>query len=348
MDFIRKNIRRINYYLALAKANSYYAKEALTPSSLVNKHVYFELDQIDYHRYFYVLVIFYRRAEYTVFIKASKKSIARIIRDKYAQKLLLDNQVIFVKSVQSDDFSKINFVQLTPSYFENTTTLKYHIPMCQHPTMYDQGIDNLQFEPKRYNSLGFAGDFRVHLYGKSELKESFEHLNRIEMFAELEQTNRVVHLSSNHNQNFKEHLVYIIDNASVHLEPKDYRMFISQFDFFLALPGIHMPLSHNIIETMSLGTIPFVHKSYAKHMHPPLEHMKTAFIYDDFRSLNASISSLFQIEDSMIEAMRKEVLAYYNKYLTPSAVIQNIEKHKGSEIALNAEWNSINLDSETT
>ena len=347
MEFLNKNIRRLKFYRALAKANSYYTLDSGISFIPDTKHVCFELKEVDYHRYLYALVLFYQRAGYTVVIKASITSIARIMLDKYAQKLLDNSNVFFVNAFSEQLVSSLSIIQLNAAYFENDSS-DFHIPMCQHPSMYDLQIDELQFDTQRVNSLGFAGDFRARLYGSTNL-ERFEHINRIAMLEALKkQTDRLIHLESNQSIPLEDHGIYIADNARVRFEPKAYREFISRFNFFLALPGIHMPISHNIIEAMSLGTIPFVHQSYAKHMYPPLEHMKTAFIFDDFNFMNNSIDALFSVNQTMVENMRTEVQKYYQKYLTPSAVIRNIEANNGSEIKLLAEWNSVNLNSKTS
>ena len=342
MDFIQKNIRRLKFFLALARANSYYTKNV---ENLVGKNVplvSFELDSVDYHRYFYVLVTFYLRAGHTVIIQANKKSIARIQRDKYARKLLIQSDVHWVQAFPKQLNPDLHPIHLNPAYFAPTHATEFHVPMCQHPTMYDENIDDLQFETERVNSLAFAGDFRSSLYHKPTLLQHFGHLNRIELLKVIQQQfDSVIILQTNATQDFKEHCVYIADNATVRFDQKAYRKYLASFDFFLALPGIHMPICHNIVEAISLGTIPFVHQAYAKHMHPPLEHMKTAFIYNDFNQINVSITQLLSLDPSAVESMRKNVLDLYQNHFAPQAVINDIKSHPGSQYKLIAEWNSV-------
>src|SRR5205823_2507023 len=52
------------------------------------------------------------------------------------------------------------------------------------------------------------------------------------------------------------------------LQGLDYLRFIGACDFFLAPPGCAMPLSHNLIEAMSLGAIPIL--NYGDYLDPPL------------------------------------------------------------------------------
>jgi hypothetical protein len=39
------------------------------------------------------------------------------------------------------------------------------------------------------------------------------------------------------------------------------RHWLAKFDFYFALPGVVMPFSHNIIEAISVGCIPFIQQS---------------------------------------------------------------------------------------
>src|SRR3990167_5062911 len=66
--------------------------------------------------------------------------------------------------------------------------------------------------------------------------------------------------------------------ASPHIQKE-----LSMFDFFLAPPGVQMPLCHNIIEAIAVGTIPFT--NYYNWFEVPLEDGKNCIAFNDEKEL---------------------------------------------------------------
>lgn len=102
--------------------------------------------------------------------------------------------------------------------------------------------------------------------------------------------------------------------------------------FFLALPGAHMPMCHNVIESMAVGTIPIL--SYDNYFSPALEHGKNCLIYRDLEDLSASIKMASQMDSETIRQMRAAVIEYYERFLNPSKVATCIRNYQGSKLHL--------------
>ncbi len=133
------------------------------------------------------------------------------------------------------------------------------------------------------------------------------------------------------------------ENYQIPIE--EVRDLTSKFKYYLCCPGVVMPLCHNIIEAMSVGTVPIIQKQYAEVMYPNLVHLKNALIFENLEDLDHLIEThLFEITEENFEEMKKNVLAYYQDFLTPNAVVKSINNNIGkSVIYLNAEHRSINL-----
>ena len=280
-----------------------------------------------------------KRQNYSIYFKTTSRVLARLSLDKYAQNILSDPDVYILREFPS--LSEINLIQFDHHYFK-TSNKTWRVPMCQHPRMYELALDDKKYSLNRINSIAFAGDFRTDLYSKKKVFEYFGHLNRSDMLNTIiSQFKDVEILQTNNFSNVSEQKVIIADNAKVRFSPLDFRKFIAIFDFVLCFPGIHMPLCHNIIESMSLGTIPILHKSYAKLMSPELIHLENAFIFDDFDSFDSTFKKVFSLDDNTLTAMHKNVENYSKKYLDSDAVVTNFVKHAQQPVLLNAEWNSI-------
>ena len=89
---------------------------------------------------------------------------------------------------------------------------------------------------------------------------------------------------------------------------------LTKFDFFLALPGIEIPQSHNVIEAISMGCIPVIQQSYANLFSPPLENKINAIIFENFIDLDIVINEIFKLNVSEINELRKNVLDYNKKH----------------------------------
>lgn len=59
----------------------------------------------------------------------------------------------------------------------------------------------------------------------------------------------------------------------------EYRDILIKTEFFLCLPGVSMPLCHNLYESMICGCIPLLHVNYAKWLDPELQTLLTPVTY---------------------------------------------------------------------
>jgi glycosyltransferase involved in cell wall biosynthesis len=114
--------------------------------------------------------------------------------------------------------------------------------------------------------------------------------------------------------------------------PKKWLIELSNADFFLALPGGYMPMCHNVIEAMAVGTIPIL--SYENYFFPALTHGKNCLAYRHLEDLPGLIKSASQMDHKTIEAMRNSAIEYYSLYLNPSKVANFIRHYQGSTMRL--------------
>jgi len=90
---------------------------------------------------------------------------------------------------------------------------------------------------------------------------------------------------------------------------------LAKADFFLACPGVGMPLCHNLIEALAAGAIPIL--QYAAYLPHPLEHGVNCLSFTDRQTLAEVIHAAVSMKQEEIRKMRENVRRYYDQYLAP-------------------------------
>ncbi len=116
-------------------------------------------------------------------------------------------------------------------------------------------------------------------------------------------------------------------SSQVRIEFADWLPTLASADFFLSPPGIVMPMCHNIIEAMAVGTIPIT--NYPEWLDPPLEPGKNCLAFDTLEDLDANMHRALAMSDSQIAAMRAQVVDYYEQHLRPDRFVARVEAHPG-------------------
>jgi hypothetical protein len=98
---------------------------------------------------------------------------------------------------------------------------------------------------------------------------------------------------------------------------------VSKSDFFLCLSGTDLPMCHNAIEAMAVGTIPII--GYAHWFTPSLEHMKNAIVYTTKEDLIEKLNQVFSMGDADIKRLRRGVLEFYDTHLGGKNFVRRYE-----------------------
>jgi glycosyltransferase involved in cell wall biosynthesis len=124
---------------------------------------------------------------------------------------------------------------------------------------------------------------------------------------------------------------------------EEVRETLSHFNFYFCCPGVVMPLCHNVIEAMSVGTIPIIQKEYAEVMYPNLTDNENAVIFNDLEHLDSILKDIFETPQSEVSRMRENALKYFQDYLSPESMIEHLnESIRNKELVyLQAEHRSV-------
>jgi hypothetical protein len=123
-----------------------------------------------------------------------------------------------------------------------------------------------------------------------------------------------------------------MDTSRIWIEEPDWLDTLARSDFFLSPPGIVMPMCHNIIEAMAVGTIPIT--NYPEWMRPNLVHMQNCIVFDDEADLIRKMQLALSLNESEIARMRANVIDYYRKHLDPRSFVRGLEARPERDITV--------------
>lgn len=121
-------------------------------------------------------------------------------------------------------------------------------------------------------------------------------------------------------------------SKQVWIETSAWLPILARSDFLICPPGIVMPMSHNIIEAMAVGTIPIT--NYPEWMDPPLRHGRECLAFDSIEDLFSVLRQALQMRPEDIRAMRTAVVEYYERHLRPDRFVSRVEAHPDPEVTL--------------
>jgi glycosyltransferase involved in cell wall biosynthesis len=131
----------------------------------------------------------------------------------------------------------------------------------------------------------------------------------------------------------------IVDNDGARVPWDQWVDVIAQADFFLCPPGIVMPMCHNIIEAMAIGTIPIT--NYPEWLSPRLEHMKNCIVFDGQDDLIEKINLAMAMTDAQKNEIRENAMQYYERHLKPQTFVKKVEDRKEGtlDVLMYSEYN---------
>ncbi len=121
-------------------------------------------------------------------------------------------------------------------------------------------------------------------------------------------------------------------SASFRVPKEEWLPFLARSECFLACPGLDMPLAHNLVEAMSVGTIPLT--EYPEFFDPPLQHGFNCFTYDGAEGLIHVMRAILAADSETLATMREHVIRYYETHLTPTSFVKTLRARLPGDLRL--------------
>lgn len=97
-----------------------------------------------------------------------------------------------------------------------------------------------------------------------------------------------------------------------------------------------MPMCHNAIEAMAVGTIPLL--EYPEYFHPPLQTGVNCIAFQGQSNLLEQVKRIKNMSREEVYQLRKAVISYYEKYLAPSAWVERLADDKEVDTLVFDAW----------
>ena len=334
------------------------------PPSSPEKSLIVSIRDFRHGRYGYLLVSYFAQAGYRIYFYRSLSFLTRLYGYDRAV-FQLPGVGIFRRSLFSEvdavDFLGLNarlfqpsglriekrfFIDLdyfNPTLLSDVLRIPYHI----HPLMQRHPFKP---EPGRQRH-------RILMYGQPDLewspeliRDHFRLLPRREVFSHLSSGTFEWVRPADHSalerflaEPIDQPMACLIDSRTCWIPAAQWLKVLSAFDFFVATPGVSMPHSHNMIEAMSVGTIPVT--QYGRHLHPPLTDRLDCMAFSDLSDLERILEELMMMDPDEILRLRSGVTDYFSHYIDPKHVVDGWRNMEAKELHLffNAEEASLAL-----
>jgi hypothetical protein len=205
------------------------------------------------------------------------------------------------------------------------------MPYLMHPVIYKRKQHERLWrfrENERRVTILFSGNYGER-YVHSILPDRFGKMSRPEIMALL-LASKIPHIVNTREEidsflyrGGYRNVFMLVNTRNVYIDQKNWLDALSKSHFFLAPPGDIRPMCHNIIEAMAVGTIPIT--SYPEWFHPSLAHRENCLIFTDRADLFQKIQMAMRMDLKEIDALRRQVMRYYDDHLSPDSFIRRIE-----------------------
>ncbi|GAA5506143.1 hypothetical protein [Novipirellula caenicola] len=148
----------------------------------------------------------------------------------------------------------------------------------------------------------FAGSQKSK-YGHQKMKQSFGVLSRL----------HILQVLSEFAANDVAIPIRLQDSAETPIASSQWLPFLAQHRFFVCCPGAAQPMCHNLIEAMSVGTIPLI--EYGDRLRPQLTDGENAICFRGADGLRDAIKRIQQLPESRLDAISRSAAAFYDEHL---------------------------------
>ncbi len=325
-----KNI--VRFPVDIRRAKSILASKTKPPIGLPERPIALDLytDQLlfDCGRHFASLEHYSREIDSPFFVRCSAMMLAAISRKQHGAEMLAEEHATWIPphgNLPSDALVFRDIASLTGRTMPNEPSIEMLIgrdipeglpvmPYPMHPatlrTVSDERLVDLRSQFDRRGIL-FAGSQKTK-YGHAKMERSFGVLSRL----------HILDIIKNHARATDRVPVVMRDSSTKPIAASNWLDFLAQHRFFVCCPGAAQPMCHNLIESMSVGTIPLI--EYGDRVRPALRDDETAICFRGEQGLRDALDRIQAMSDERLDAMAIRVAEFYDRHLCGKAFLRSL------------------------
>lgn len=346
--------------LKVIKLHKVYKKNILLYNSInriseKNEKILFLINNPYLLPYLYPVMHFLNKKNYTIVLKYNYRFIS-LLQIGFIKILQLENlHIKQLKEIKNINYSMLFYDEKNKSLLKKVNASKYiflntnfitdgnqsYMPYTLHQLIYcSESYNKIESyrNNKRKMRVFFAGNTNKDRYTRYKIENIFKIINRniiintlleqIDIIEKIESQEQFEHILQS-NIFLKKIVLILTDIDSNYIQKENIRIPIDNWletlsyaDFFIACPGIQIPYSHNVIEAMSIGTIPII--QYGSLFSPPLKHLENCIEFVDLDDLNQKIRFVLSMNQNEIDKLKQNVILYYDNHLNYNKYVNQI------------------------
>jgi hypothetical protein len=170
----------------------------------------------------------------------------------------------------------------------------------------------------------FAGNQKPK-YGDAKIQRNFGVLSRLEILRTLG-AQFPSRLASSMDSATGQMPIIISDSRIESISADDWLPTLAKAQFFVCCPGASQPTCHNLVEAMSVGTIPII--EYGDRLTPQLRDGENAICFRGTVGLVEAIARIDRLTPERILQMAKNVATYYEAHLCGTRFLTQLRDGK--------------------
>lgn len=217
----------------------------------------------------------------------------------------------------------------------------FPLPFPMFPGIYatgaDRQLDTLR-QGERPWAVFFGGSFRAERYSMSAISEVYKKLPRALALAALQNGLGERYVEPRSEESWEQQSargqdgVLVLNTGHVSVSPATWLGLIAKGRFFLALPGVSYPMSHNLVEALAVGSVPIT--EYPELFFPALEDGVNCLTFRGEDGLLETVKRAMSMPKEDAQRLSLAAMAYYDTYLAPKAVIANLLAVEGDPVCV--------------
>ncbi|NBL64848.1 ATPase [Flavobacterium sp. NST-5] len=203
------------------------------------------------------------------------------------------------------------------------------LPYIMHPQNYLADTNTIY--NGRFCGILISGNFAKNIYDTPVMQEKFGIKNRYQILESIKQHQKTIFLTGDEfvgqlNSGILLDKLVVMSWSNGAIPSEKWRYYLSSAKFILCTPGMTMPLCHNVLEALSVGTVPIV--NYPHWLNPSLKDGENCLVYSD--NLHEVIDKSLNMSGEEYEKLSENVISFYQKYYQSF----DFDEHRGGKITL--------------
>jgi hypothetical protein len=200
------------------------------------------------------------------------------------------------------------------------------MPYPMHPAtlryLVDADLASLRRRTNHRQAILFAGCQKAR-YGDSWMRREFGILSRLEVLDTLRQqyANRI---QESLQQSGPTRPIVLMDSRSHPIPASQWLSTLGAARFFLCCPGGRQPLCHNLVEAMSVGTIPII--EYGDRITPELVDGETAICFRGREGLLDAVRRIDGMTAEQLTELSQRVAQFYDRHLCVTRFLRGLRE----------------------